>query len=175
MAAGLPYTCMDEELCRLRDRARAAVHAHNTCMPAARGAMAGALRELLGSVAHGAYLEAPFHCAYGFNLHLGRDVYLNAGCTVLDTAPVRIGDGAMLGPAVQIYCAEHDQDPAARARGMEIARPVTIGANAWIGGGAIVLAGVTVGDDAIVGAGAVVTRDVPAGATVTGNPARQRT
>ena len=78
----------------------------------------------------------------------------------------------MLGPAVQIYCAEHHKDPEKRAAGLEIARPVSIGSNVWIGGGAILLAGVSIGDHAIIGAGSVVTRNVDAGATVMGNPAR---
>ena len=78
----------------------------------------------------------------------------------------------MLGPRVQIYCAEHHKDPDLRSQGIEIARPVAIGSDVWIGGGAIILGGVTIGDGAIVGAGSVVTRDVAAGATVVGNPAR---
>ncbi len=91
---------------------------------------------------------------------------------ILDTAPVRIGASSMLGPCVQIYCAEHHKDAAQRRAGLEIARPVEIGANVWIGGGAILLAGVRVGDRAIIGAGAVVTRDVAPATTVVGNPAR---
>ena len=116
-------------------------------------------------------VEAPFHCSYGFDTWLEDDVFLNAGCTILHSARVRIGRGSMLAPTVHIYCAEHHKDPAQRAAGQEIAKPVDIGKNVWIGGGAIILAGVTIGDDAIVGAGAVVVREVPAG-TVTGNPAR---
>ena len=99
---------------------------------------------------------------------------MNAGCVILETAPVHIGAHTMLGPGVHIYCAEHDHDPARRAAGLEIARPVTLGANVWSGGGAILLPGVRIGDGAIVGAGAVVTRDVAAGQTVTGTPARAR-
>lgn len=117
-------------------------------------------------------MEAPFHCAYGHNITLGRNVYLNAGCVILDTGPVRIGDGSMIGPAVQIYCADHHRDVEKRAAGLERALPVTLGRDVWVGGGAIVLPGVTLGDGAIVGAGAVVTRDVAAGARVAGNPAR---
>jgi maltose O-acetyltransferase len=59
-----------------------------------------------------------------------------------------------------------------RARGLEFGRPVRIGRNVWIGGGALILPGVSIGDDAVIGAGSVVTRDVPAGATAYGNPAR---
>lgn len=172
MSAGEWYRCVDPELDAMRDRARAAVHAHNTMAPSMRGAMAPALAALLGGVGEGAFVEAPFHCAYGFNLFLSDHVYLNAGCVFLDTAKVVIGARTMLGPAVQIYCADHHRDPALRAAGLEIARPVMIGEDVWIGGGAIILPGVSVGDRAIVGAGAVVTKDVSAGGRVVGNPAR---
>jgi maltose O-acetyltransferase len=172
MAAGEWYSCIDDELESLRVVARQAVFEHNMTPPDRRGAMGDALRAVLGHVGADARIEAPFHCAYGFNINLGDGVFLNAGCTILDTARVRIGAGTLLGPNVQIYCAEHHKDAARRKAGLEIARPVTIGEDVWIGGAAIILAGVSIGDGAIVGAGAVVTRDVPAGTTVVGNPAR---
>ncbi len=172
MAAGEWYSCLDPALEALRVPVRAALHAHNTLHPDQRGLIAPSLSALFGSVSPDAMIEPPFHCAYGFNIHLGAGVFFNAGCTILDTAPVRVGAGTMFGPAVQIYCAEHHKDPAKRAAGLEIARPVRIGDNVWIGGGAIVLAGVTIGDRAIIGAGSVVTRDVAADCTVVGNPAR---
>ncbi len=172
MEAGAWYSCLDPELEALRAVARDAVFEHNALPPRQRGNIGPALAGLLASVGEGAFIEAPFHCAYGFNLSLGVGCYLNTGCVILDTAPVSIGAGTLLGPAVHVYCAEHHKDVAARHAGLEIARPVDIGANVWIGGGAIILAGIRIGDGAIVGAGAVVTRDVPAGATVAGNPAR---
>ena len=174
MKAGDWYTCIDDELEGLRVTARRALFEHNMMHPDARGDIAPALRALLGDAGTGARIEAPFHCAYGFNIALGRGTFLNAGCTILDTASVTIGDQTLLGPNVQIYCAEHHKDPARRAAGLEIARPVHIGDHVWIGGSAIILGGITIGDGAIVGAGSVVTRDVPAGATVVGNPARPR-
>lgn len=109
---------------------------------------------------------------YGRNIHLGRGVFMNFGCVLLDVCEIRIGDGTEIGPYVQILTADHPRDPAARASGREFGRPITIGAQVWIGGGAIILPGVTIGDGATIGAGAIVTRDVPAGATVAGNPAR---
>jgi maltose O-acetyltransferase len=172
MAAGEWYTCIDPELASMRARVRDAIHEHNSLPPGKRGNIGAALSVLLGSVGNDAFIEAPFHCAYGINITLGEGVYLNAGCTILDTACVRIGNASMLGPNVQIYCAEHHKDAAQRKAGLEIARPVEIGKNVWIGGGAIILGGVTVGDDAIIAAGAVVTRDVSAQTTVMGNPAR---
>lgn len=172
MQSGQWYSCLDAELEALRARARRAVHAHNTCPPDKRGALAPDLHALFATTGEGCFLEAPFHCAYGINIHLGDGVYFNAGCTVLDTAAVRVGNRTLIGPGVHIYCAQHATDPDARQQGLEIALPVTIGHNVWIGGGAIVLPGVTIGDDAIIGAGSVVTKDVPTRATFVGNPAR---
>jgi maltose O-acetyltransferase len=94
-------------------------------------------------------------------------------CVILDVVEVTIGEGAQIGPAVQIYSADHPRDPAQRLAGLEFGRPVQIGRNVWIGGGAIILPGITIGDDAVIGAGSVVTRSVEEGATVVGNPARR--
>ena len=91
---------------------------------------------------------------------------------ILDVCEVGIGEGTQIGPAVQIYAADHPRDPAERRAGLEFGRAVSIGKNVWIGGGALILPGIRVGDDAVIGAGAVVTRDVAPGATVVGNPAR---
>ncbi len=173
MEAGDWYCCVDDELEALRQAARRAVHAHNISEPDRRGSLATELASLLGQVGAESFVEAPFHCAYGFNISLGARVYINAGCTILDTAPVTIGDGTMIGPAVQIYCAQHATEPERRAQGYEVAYPVSLGQNVWIGGGAILMPGVTIGDAAIVGAGSVVLKNVGPGTTVVGNPARQ--
>ncbi|RUX96312.1 MULTISPECIES: sugar O-acetyltransferase [unclassified Mesorhizobium] len=172
MAAGQWYTCLDDELEALRVIARDAVFEHNSLPPRQRGNLGPGLKALLGKAGEGARIEAPFHCAYGFNIFLGDGVFLNAGCTILDSANVRIGKATLLGPNVQIYCAEHHKAASGRQAGLEIARPVEIGADAWIGGSAVILGGVSIGEGAIVGAGAVVTRDVAANTTVVGNPAR---
>jgi maltose O-acetyltransferase len=130
------------------------------------------LRQLMGSMGDDAVVRSPFFCDYGYNIHLGTGVFMNFNCVVLDVVEVRIGDGTQIGPAVQIYAADHPRDPEVRRAGLENGRPVVIGKNVWIGGGAIILPGVTVGDDALIGAGSIVTRDVAAGAIVAGNPAR---
>jgi len=131
------------------------------------------LAERLGAVGEGSQIRAPFFCDYGFNIKLGANVFLNFNCVILDVVEVAIGEGTQIGPAVQIYAADHPRDPVQRRKGLELGRPVRIGRNVWIGGGAIILPGVTIGDDAVIGAGSVVTKDVAAGATVVGNPARQ--
>lgn len=130
------------------------------------------LVERLGEVGEGAVIRPPFHCDYGFNIRVGADAFINFNCVILDVAAVTIGEGTQIGPAVQIYAADHPRDPAPRRAGLELGRPVRIGRNVWIGGGAIILPGISIGDDAVIGAGSVVTHDVPAGVTVAGNPAR---
>ncbi|MGH8445534.1 MAG: sugar O-acetyltransferase [Solimonas sp.] len=133
---------------------------------------AALLRERFGAVGEGCVIRPPFHCDYGFNIRLGDGVFLNFNCVILDVVEVSIGDRTQIAPGVQILAADHPRDAALRRTGLESGQPVRIGANVWIGAGALILPGVTIGDDALIGAGSVVTRDVPAGATVYGNPAR---
>ncbi len=171
MIAGALYRPGDPELVADRQRAQAAMARYNATVygDADRG---GALADLMGAVGRDVAVRAPVYVDYGFNITLGDGVFLNYGCVLLDVCPIVIGAGTQVGPMTQILAADHPRDPAARAEGLENGRPVTIGRNVWIGGGALLLPGVTVGDDAIIGAGAVVTRDVPRGATVAGGPAR---
>ncbi len=170
MLRGELYNGADPELGRERQHAEVQLLRYNTSTD--REERAALLRTFLGAAGEGCFIKPSFACDYGSNIFLGRDVFLNANCVLLDVMPIRIGDGTQIGPAVQIYTADHPRDPEVRRSGMESGKPVTIGANVWIGGGAILLPGVTVGDDAVIGAGSVVTRDVPPGATVVGNPAR---
>src|SRR5215218_3739356 len=144
---------------------------YNASLPEDRHAL---LVERLGSVGADAHIRPPFFCDYGFNIHLGAGAFLNFNCVILDVVEVVIGDGTQIGPAVQIYAADHPRDAETRKTGLEFGRPVRIGSDVWIGGGAIILPGVTIGDGAVIGAGSVVTRDVAAGVTVAGNPARPR-
>lgn len=172
MIAGAPYRPGDPELVAARVRAQDLMRRYNATILGETEARAPLLADLLGGCGVGTAVRAPVFVDYGFNVFLGRDVFLNFGCVLLDVCPITVGDGTQIGPQVQLLAADHPRDPAARAQGLENGRPVTIGRNVWIGGGALILPGVTVGDDAIVGAGAVVTRDVAPGTTVVGNPAR---
>jgi maltose O-acetyltransferase len=132
------------------------------------------LRERLGSVGAEVVVRPPFFCDFGYNIHIADGVFMNFNCVILDVVEISIGARTQIGPAVQIYAADHPRDAATRRQGLEFGRPVRIGSDVWIGGGAIILPGVTIGDGAVIGAGSVVTRDVGADQIVTGNPARPR-
>lgn len=166
MLAGELYDATDPDLTADREQARALLQRYTSERDPAL------LHTLFGRLGKGAAVEAPFHCDYGWNIALGERVYANAFCVFLDCAPIEIGDRVLLGPGVHLYTATHPVDPAQRREGLEYARPITIGNDAWLGGGSIVLPGVSVGEAAVVGAGSVVTHDVPPGVTVAGNPAR---
>jgi len=172
MLAGEFYVADDPELAEDNLRAARWMDRYNGTAVIPAVDRLGMLRELFAFAGDGALVRPPFHCDYGINISLGERAFLNFGCVILDVAPVSIGARSKIGPGVQILAADHPRDADMRRALLECGRPVTIGENVWIGGGAIVLPGVAIGDDAIVGAGAVVTRSVPAGATVAGSPAR---
>ncbi len=109
---------------------------------------------------------------YGSYITVGEDTFINYNLTALDVAPITIGRDCQIGPNVQLLTPTHPVEPEPRRDKLEAARPITIGDNVWLGGGAIVLAGVTIGDNSVIGAGAVVTKDVPANVVAVGNPAR---
>jgi maltose O-acetyltransferase len=172
MLAGEPYDASAPEIQAELAAAASWLARYNAALdPAERSRL---LTERLAAVGDGAVIRPPFHCDYGFNIRLGPGVFLNFNCVILDVVEVTIGDRTQIGPGVQILAADHPRDAAMRARGLEFGRPVHIGRNVWIGAGAIILPGVSIGDDALIGAGSVVTRDIPAGATAFGNPARVR-
>ena len=172
MMAGLLYKASDTELVTMRKAARRLLEAYNASTvdePEIRNDIIG---RLFGKVGRSTEIEPPFYCDYGSNIHAGDSLYMNFGCIVLDCNKVVIGDKVLFGPYVQVYTAYHPVDPDIRRSGLELASPVTIGNNVWIGGGAIICGGVTIGDDTTIGAGSVVTRDVPAAVVAAGNPCR---
>lgn len=169
MLAGLPYDPGDPDLRDGRARAVALTVAINA---EPDGDRRGALVNELVRAADGRAVIMPgFFCDYGVNIRMGARAFVNANSVFLDCAEIRIGDSFQAGPGVQLLTPEHPLDAVER-RGKETARPIVIGDDVWIGGGAIVLAGVTVGDRSVIGAGSVVTRDVPSDVVVVGNPAR---
>ena len=169
MLAGERYKCLDAGLEAARQKARDLLRLYNAAENAhERRTM---LQQLLGHIGEDVFIESPFHCSYGENIHIGDHVYLNVQCTILDCGEVHIGHHVMIGPMVQIYTPAHDLQAEARVAGWEVARPIVIEDNVWIGGGAIILPGVRIGRNAVVGAGAVVRQRVPRDSLVVGNPA----
>ena len=118
------------------------------------------------------FIDTPFRCDYGKHITVGKRLYANSYCTIIDVAPVTIGDNVMLGPHVQIITAGHPIHPDSRNSKYEYGIPITIGDNVWIGAGAIILPGVHIGSNTVIGAGAVVTKDIPDGVVAAGNPCR---
>lgn len=171
MIAGKMYDASDPDLVARRARARELCRELNASSEADAGVRPRIARSLFASGGDTVRIEPPFYCDYGENIHLGEQVFFNFNCVVLDVCPVTIGDFTLFGPAVQIYTPLHPLDAAERRR-VEYGSPVHIGADVWVGGGAIILPGVRIGDRAVIGAGSVVTRDVPDGVLAVGNPCR---
>jgi maltose O-acetyltransferase len=170
MLAGQLYNAFDPELVAARLRARrlcAELNSRAEDEPAWRGL----LQQLFAAGGDTVGLTAPFFCDYGSQIELGERVFFNFNCVVLDVCKVTIGSFTLFGPAVQIYTPLHPFDAMSR-RTQEYGKPVSIGSDVWVGGGAIILPGVTIGDRAVIGAGSVVTRDVPADVFAAGNPCR---
>ncbi len=170
MLAGETYNCLDPDLEAERQKVKQLLRLYN--LTEAAPERQTILRQLLGHIGQNSIIESPFHCVYGQHIHIGDHVYMNVLCTILDCNEVHIGHHVMFGPAVQIYTAAHLLQAEGRIQGLEVAKPIVIEDNVWIGGGAILLPGVRIGRNAVVGAGAVVPRHVPANTVVAGNPAK---
>ena len=171
MLAGELYDPLDPELVAGRVRARDLCQALNGTREGELDERRRILRALFGGGGESVWMQPPFFCDYGANIELGERVFFNFNCVVLDVCPVRIGSFTLFGPAVQILTPMHPFDAALR-RKQEFGKPITIGSDVWVGGGAIILPGVRIGSRAVIGAGSVVTRDVPDGVLAAGNPCR---
>ena len=171
MVRGELYDPMEAGLVAARARARDLCLDLNATREAEEETRRGILRALFGAGGDTVWMQPPFFCDYGSNIHLGERVFFNFNCVVLDVCPVHIGSFTLFGPAVQIYTPMHPFNAEQRRR-EEFGRPVEIGSDVWVGGGAIILPGVRIGARAVIGAGSVVTRDVPAGVFAAGNPCR---
>ena len=173
MLAGELYSAVDEELLRELNAVKDIIHDYNLLRPTDSQAKLRVLKQLLGHVADDQIIiNQPFYCDYGKQISVGRRFFANFNFTVLDEAPVTIGDDCFIGPNVSIYTACHSTDPVERNSRREWALPVTIGNNVWIGGSVTILPGIKIGDNVTIGAGSVVVNDIPDGCIAVGNPCR---
>jgi galactoside O-acetyltransferase len=166
--AGPGLEALEEE----RIAGKELVHDFNETRPRDLAERQRLLGELLGTMGERLWVEPPLHVAYGKNIHVGDDVYVNFGLTVVDDGEVRVGNRVMFAPHVTITATGHPVHPELRRDGSQFSAPVRVGDDVWIGAGAVLLAGVAVGEGSVVGAGSVVTSNVPAGVVVAGVPAR---
>ncbi|MEV5457846.1 sugar O-acetyltransferase [Streptomyces cellulosae] len=172
MLAGDLYIADDPEIGRRQQRAMRLAARYQATFVEERDQAKAVLAELLGSVGEDVEIRPPLYVDYGGNITVGARTFVNYHLTALDVAAITIGEDCQIGPNVQLLTPTHPVEPQPRRDKLEAARPITIGDNVWIGGGAIVCPGVTIGDNAVIGAGAVVTKDVPANVVAVGNPAR---
>lgn len=129
------------------------------------------VKELLGE-SENAFINPPFYCDYGSHIKVGKNFFANYNCSIIDVAPVTIGDNCQLAPNVAIYTAGHPVHPVSRNSMYEYGIEVTIGDNVWIGGNTVILPGVHVGSNTVIGAGSVVTKDIPDWSLAAGNPCK---
>ena len=173
MLSGLTYSAVDRELLEELNAVKEIIHDYNSLRPSETQKRLEILKGLLGHIEDDEFIiNQPFYCDYGKQISVGKRFFANFNLTILDEAPVTIGDDCFIGPNVSIYTACHSTDPTERNTRIEWAEPVTIGDNVWIGGSVTILPGVTIGDNVTIGAGSVVTKDIPSDTVAVGNPCK---
>ena len=171
MLSGENYSAVDRELVQDRIKAKKLLHKINVTEYWVNKSTRKLIAELLPNSKNVVHIEPPFHCDYGYNIECGENVFFNVNCVVLDSMKVKIGSNVMFGPGVHIYTATHPLDKTER-RLLEIAKPITIGDDCWIGGQSVICPGITIGAGTVIGAGSVVTKDIPENCLAVGNPAK---
>ena len=183
MVNGEAYNSRDPALLATAHRARALLSEFSATPSTDADGRHRILGELLGGLGNGVWIEPPFFCDYGENIYIGADSFINVNCVFLDSAEIRVGDNALIGPGVQLLTPTHPLRAADRivSKGKRrddqspyrtSALPIRIGDNVWIGGGTLVLPGVTIGDNVSIGAGSIVTADIPSDSLALGQPCR---
>lgn len=172
MLAGEGYIAMDAELGEMNARAQELLYNFNSSHPSQVKEREEIIKKLFGSAGEGCLIKQPFFCDYGCYIFVGNKFFANYDCVILDCNEVHIGNNVMFGPKVQIYTAYHPLEPEIRRTDLEMAAPVVIGDDVWIGGGAIVCPKVEIGAGTTIGAGSVVTKSIPPRVFAAGNPCR---
>jgi acetyltransferase-like isoleucine patch superfamily enzyme len=163
----------DETLYNERMQCKVLCHKYNNLSPDKTEERYKLIKKIIGKTKKKFWIEQPFYCDYGYNIEIGENFYSNHNLVILDCAKVKFGKNVFIGPDCGFYTAEHPLDLKTRNKGLEFAKPITIGNNVWIGGGVHIVAGVTVGNNVVIAAGAVVTKDVPDNCLVAGVPAKK--
>ena len=181
MSAGKLYDPSDKELAKLRCKAHKLSKDYNDTYEDEEEKRAAILKELCPNLGEGTYLQGPLQFDYGVNFFTGKNCYANFNLTVLDCAPVTLGDDVFIGPNCQLVSPIHpllieERKMRQKADGtmydIEYAKPVVIKSGVWLASGVTVCGGVTIGENSVIGAGSVVTRDIPANVFAAGNPCR---
>ncbi len=172
MLSGLPYKAWLDGLEEERIACKKKIYDFNMLPPDRREEVPVMLKKLLGKTGENVFIEAPFHCDYGWNIEVGENFFANYNFTILDVGKVTIGKNAQIAPNVSIYTAGHPVHPDSRNSGYEYGIPISIGDNVWIGGNVVIMPGVHIGDNVVIGGGSVVTKDLPANVIAAGNPCR---
>ncbi|WP_343318568.1 sugar O-acetyltransferase [Sphingobacterium multivorum] len=172
MIAGLPYIDSDGQLFKDRQYAKEELKRFNDSEPKQIKFRKQIIQKLFKATGNRFFLEPPFRCDYGYHITIGENFYSNYNCTILDGAPVTIGENVLFGPNVSLFTAGHPLHFEARNQGWEFALPIVIEDNVWIGGHVVVNPGVRIGKNSVIGSGSVVTKDIPADVVAAGNPCR---
>ena len=177
MKAKIPVNCLfqgcynpeyEEEIKKCKDKC----FAYNQLNPNDRETQEKMLRSMLGKMGKEVIFTPPFWCDYDYNISVGDYFYSNHNLIITDGAEVTFGDNVFIAPNCCFTTAEHPIDPEQRKSGLEIAKPITIGNNVWIGAGSTILAGVNIGDNTVIGAGSVVTKSIPDNVVAVGIPCK---
>lgn len=171
--AGMLYDAnYNEEMAKERLICKDLCSEYNSLRPSQSEERRELLKKIIGKTGETFWVEQTFWCDYGYNIEIGENFYSNHNLVILDGAKVTFGDNCFIAPNCGFYTAGHALDVEQRNQGLEIAWPITVGNNVWIGGNVVVLPGVTIGDNTVIGSGSVVTKDIPSGVIAAGNPCR---
>lgn len=172
MLSGKLYNPLLDGLLEDREIAKKLCYDYNQLSPEKTEEKQYIIKRLFNKTGQNFTIEPSFYCDYGYNIEIGENFYSNHNLVILDPAKVSFGDNVFIGPNCGFYTPEHPIDPEERNKGLEYAKPITVGNNVWIGGGVSVLSGVSIGDNVVIGAGSVVVKDIPANTVAVGNPCK---
>ena len=173
MQKGMWYDAnFDKELLAERIEADGLCYEFNHTHPKEAEKRAEILDKLLPNKGENVSILAPFIADYGKNCFIGEGTFINYGAYLMDGAPITIGKSCFIGPNCGMYTATHPLLAEERNRGLEKAKPITIGDNVWLGGDVTILPGVTIGEGSVIGAKSLVNKDIPPNVVAVGNPCR---